>query len=530
MNNYQVVPLQSLPGIQRDGTVYDSENFIDGQNTRFYNNKPRKMGGCKAVNYGTNEIIRNMFAVARDINVDVYLGRANSLSYISLPVDDNVDIQNVDEVERTPTGFVANPENSWSFDLFTSVSDDYPVSQILAQVCPNASSINNSIKGPIYYGPINTDAPLTPIVDSVLGPIQCSGGIVFLSPILVAYGNDGKIQWTDPNATDSLNTWRDSSNAPLQNTIANTKIVYITPIIGASVPTGLFWSLNSLGRITYTPVVTDGAVTYVFASTIIDSNISIISNTCVVSYKQTYFWIGIDQFYMYDGVVQPIPNTMNRNWFFNNVNLKYRNKIFGIVIPEWDEIRWYFTLKDGTENGAFIAYNPVGKFWYDSRNGRSAGIQTNLFPKPLLADSEITTLQTRRGPQDYYLLWEHETGYDKVIGNNSFSIPSHYTHHIMDIFSNQGGQNRLTRSRRLEPDISLIGNMQFSILNMMWAADYYNGNILVDGPYTFDRNTRYVDTASQGRLVALKFESNEIGGFFQGGKTLYDWEVGDVNP
>lgn len=66
--------------------------------------------------------------------------------------------------------------------------------------------------------------------------------------------------------------------------------------------------------------------------------------------------------------------------------------------------------------------------------------------------------------------------------------------------------------------------------NKMWAADYYNGNILVDGPYTFDRNTRYVDTASQGRLVALKFESNEVGGFFQGGKTLYDWEVGDVNP
>jgi hypothetical protein len=36
--------------------------------------------------------------------------------------------------------------------------------------------------------------------------------------------------------------------------------------------------------------------------------------------------------------------------------------------------------------------------------------------------------------------------------------------------------------------------------------------------------------ASQGRQVALKFQSNELGGFFQGGKTLFDWEVGDVQP
>ena len=76
----------------------------------------------------------------------------------------------------------------------------------------------------------------------------------------------------------------------------------------------------------------------------------------------------------------------------------------------------------------------------------------------------------------------------------------------------------------------MIGNMDLWFINMMWAADYINGNAIIDGPYPFNSFTQFVDMASQGRQVALKFQSNELGGFFQGGKTLFDWEVGDVQP
>tara|TARA_R110000868_G_scaffold232562_1_gene486080 strand:+ start:3847 stop:5439 length:1593 start_codon:yes stop_codon:yes gene_type:complete len=530
MNNYKCQVLQSDPGVQRDGTNYDSTNFIDGQWTRFYNNKPRKMGGYKAVNYGTDQIIRSMYSAPLDNDVQIYLGRIESLSYVSLPISGNININLTNEVDRTPTSLDLNPENAWSFDLFTNFTDAYLESQIIAQVCPNASSINNAVEGPIYYGSITNNLPLLPIIDSELGTIQCSGGIVFLSPILVAYGNNGKIQWTDPNAADPLNTWHDSSNNPLENTIANTKIVYGTSIIGASVPTGLFWSLNSLIRVTYSAITTADVTSYVFASTTIDNNISIISNTSVVSYKQTYFWIGTDQFYMFDGVVQTIPNTMNRHWFFNNVNFEQRNKIFGYVNSRYDEIIWYYPTRDSTENNAFIAYNYVGRFWFDSLNGRSTGVSANVLPFPLLADSQSTAITTRRGVENYYLLWQHEIGSDKDISGKLTPILSNYTHHITDICSQPDSQNRLIRNRRVEPNFSMIGNMDLWFINMMWAADYINGNAIIDGPYPFNSFTQFVDMASQGRQVALKFQSNELGGFFQGGKTLFDWEVGDVQP
>jgi hypothetical protein len=531
MSNYQVDPLFSNPGIQRDGTVYDSQYFISGQWTRFYKNKPRKIGGYNAVNYGNNEIIRNMFGAPYGTNLQTYLGRFNSLTYVNLPVNDEINLSLVNEIVRTPTTLVSNIDNAWSFDLYTSYTSLYPTPQIIAQVCPNASSINNTTEGPIYFGSITNSNVLTPITDPTLGIIQCSGGVVFLAPLLVAYGNNGTIIWNDPNAVDSLQTWTDTTGAANTNTIANTKIVAAQSVIGAGVPTGLFWSLNSLSRVTYTAVTSSaGVTTYAFANTPIQDGISIISSNSIVNYQQTYYWVGNDQFWMYDGVCRPLPNTMNRDWFFDNINLNYANKIFGIAIPRYDEIWWYYPSKNSNENDSVIVYNVAGQFWFDTQSTRSCGIRAGVFPKPLMADSASTPITTIRGTQDFFILWEHETGTDKVIGNQTFPILSTYAHHFIDICSQSGSQNRLLRNRRVEVDFNVTGNMSLSVVNLMWPSDYYNGLALTDGPYVFNRQTQFVEMASQGRLVSFSFQSNEIGGFYQGGKTLYDWEIGDVNP
>lgn len=536
MINYICQILSSKPGIQRDGTPYDSDNYIDGQWVRFYNERERKIGGYNCVDYGNTEIIRNMFSVPKDQAIDVYLGRESSVSYCALPIDDDINLGTIFELERTPLGLVIDANNSWSFDLYTSVSNMYPNPQIIGQVCPNASNINNTVNGPIYYGDITNNFRLVKIHDATLmADITCSGGIVFIAPLLVAYGNNGQIQWNNPEATDPLNTWVSTlDSTALTATIANTKIVYGMAIVGAQVPTGLFWSLNSLVKANYTPVTdpTTGSVTYTFSSTPIDTNITIMSASCVVSYQQVSYWIGVDQFYYYDGVVQALPNTMSRDWFFNNVNLKYRNKIFGIAVPRYNEIWWYYPRGDSTENNAAIVYNVFGKFWYDTEINRASGLQTSLFPKPLLSDSLTTPINTRTGTHNYYLLWEHESGTDQVVADAHIPIRSNVTHHFIDMCSQPNNlansQNRLLRNRRIEPNFTMTGDMTLTITNCKYASDYQSPGAEVEGPYIFNSTTQYIDTASQGRQVALTFSSNELGGNYQGGKILYDWEIGDI--
>ena len=533
MKNYVCTPLLSQPGIQRDGTSYDTNYYIDGQWVRFYKGRARSIAGYNAICYGNSTIIRNLYSFSNESFINLYIGRYNTVSYIVLsPTGDN-NIGSITEIFRTPINLNIDDNNSWSFDLFTSTNVTYENAQIIGQVCPNASDINNMVEGNIYYGDVTLNSPLEKITDSNLGDITCSGGIVFVSPILVAYGNNGVIKFSNPLATNPLFTWTyndGSSDVPQTSTIANTKIVYGTPVIGTNTPTALFWSLNSLSRVEFTPATDENGVILngYEATNVKIADCSIISANCVVQYKQTFFWIGTDQFYMYDGVVRPIPNTMNRRYFFDNVNLVYRNKIFGIVIPAYDEIWWFYPSKNSTENDSVIIFNVSEGFWFDSKINRSAGVAASLFPYPILADSETTVIQTRGGSSNNYLIWQHEIGTDKVIANTVTAIPKSVSHHIMDFCTQEGGQNRFLRNRRIEPDFIMTGNMELTITNLNYASDIRNGNALSEGPLTFNQNTQYIDFSTQGRLTFITYTSNAIGGSFQGGKTLYDWEIGDV--
>jgi len=78
MKNYITRPLLSKPGIQRDGTNFASDSYIDGQWCRFYMGRPRKIGGYKLIDIGNKEIIRSLFGVPKPNSIDTYLGRESS--------------------------------------------------------------------------------------------------------------------------------------------------------------------------------------------------------------------------------------------------------------------------------------------------------------------------------------------------------------------------------------------------------------------------------------------------------------------
>ena len=533
--------LYSQPGIQRDGTPYDGALFIAGQWTRFYKGKPRKIGGYRALDYGTLNPIRSLLDVPNGPIVDIYIGRSDSLTYVQLPQDNASAVTVVNEIDRTPIGYIPDSNNFWSTAVYTATTamTAYEKGAIVALVSPNVSDINNQrlpndTTSNLYYGSLTDNAPFVEVVDKSdpdnITPVQATGGVVFVAPLLIVYGNNGQIFWNNPNVEDPLNTWSTGTGSDaVKNsaTVANTKIVNAFPVIGSQSPTVLFWSLNQLVRATYVPITDQsGVTTYSFSNAPIDK-ISILAANSVVSYQQTFFWIGTDNFYMYDGVVRVIPNTTNLQWFFDNVNLSQRNKICSIVIPQYGEIWWFFPLGDSLENNHAIIYNVNGQYWYDTAISRSAALQANLYPKPLMADNVPTQINTRIGPVSGCILWEHEVGYDKVINSQNYPIAASYSHHIIDICSQESGQNALIRTRRFDPDIKMTGEMSISVTNLMYPNDLNNGRALVQGPYKFNNQTQYIDFDVQGRLIYLSFESNTVGGFFQGGKSLYEWNVGD---
>lgn len=516
MKNYITRPLISKPGIQRDGTPYASQSYIDGQWCRFYMGRPRKIGGYILIDIGNNEIIRSLFAVPKPNSIDAYLGRSSSLSY------NNFDFNGIGsgEIDRTPVTYVPNINNVWDMDLFTTTVPTL-TSYLVTSAIPNGDDISNIINGNLYYGNINDSLPLVQIFDTDSNPVQVSGGIVFSSPVMVAYGNDGFMQWS--NAGD-ITTWD-----PINNIIIdNTKIIQIYRTRGGTAPQLLAWTLGSLLNLTYVPGDSSGT----FAVSTIQDNITVMSPNSIIQYNQQFFWVGIDQFYFFNGIVQRLDNSMSTDWFFQNINLQQRSKVWGMVIPRYKELWWFYPRGEGQiECNACIIYNTELNVWYDSFITRASGLSTSIFPLPLMADSIKQPVPSGRGFVNNYGLWMHEYGIDQNIVGINYAIDSFVETHMMTIFDENPQNNRLIRTRRIEPDFAQIGDMSITVNNRMFPSDSLaNGQIIQEGPITFNPDTQKIDLSSQGRLVSYVFRSNVVGGSYQAGQTLLDYEIGDEKP
>lgn len=216
--------------------------------------------------------------------------------------------------------------------------------------------------------------------------VSVSGGVVSLHPYVFVYGNDGLIRNC---AAGNIDDWV-SADANEVN-VATGKIVQGLPVRGGSnAPSGLFWSLDSLVRVSYAPtniVVGGTTVTQYWRYDVVTSQSSILSSQGVIEYDGVYFWCGTDRFLLYNGVVKEIPNPMNQNWFFDNLNYTQRQKVFATKVPRFGEIWWFYPRGNSEECNDAVIYNIRENTWYDLGQAlgarRSAGYFSQVFRFPV---------------------------------------------------------------------------------------------------------------------------------------------------
>jgi hypothetical protein len=575
----KVTTLAIKPGIQRDGTQFASDTFVDGEWVRFQRGLPRKMGGYNGIFLNASGISRGMTMTSTNGLNYVISGYSAGLEQWSTDNDDGVGFG------PTPytftSGFSSNANNLWQFDIGYD-STGGAQNQLIAHPGQNLKAIDSTVNTRVLYGafpgstlaPVGvftaagttnstttftlttantavgagqtitgTGIPAGTTVVSVVGTavtmsaaatasasitatfdnnISVSGGVVMLHPYLFVYGNNGLIQNC---AAGDFNNWTSSdANA---NNVSTGKIVKGLPLRGGTTsPSGLFWSLDSVIRVSYSPT-TVGSLTYYWRYDLLTSQTSIMSSQCVIEYDGIFYWCGVDRFMMYNGVVQEIQNTMNQNYFFDNLNYAQRQKVWCTKVPRWGEIWWFYPKGDATECTDAIVYNVREKTWYDAGQSpaaaRSAGTFSEVFRKPIWAGNVANSAGK-------YTLWQHETGTNEVYLTNVNAIKSSFeTCNLGLVTGGPGnpqlvGDNLWTRIERLEPDFIQNGAMNLYVTGKGYADD----TDIISDPYTFDSTTLKIDMREQRRELRLKFVSNCQNGDYQMGKILMSIDGGDV--
>jgi hypothetical protein len=216
--------------------------------------------------------------------------------------------------------------------------------------------------------------------------VSVSGGVVVLHPYIFVYGNNGLIRnCSAGNAEDWVSADANEVN------VASGKIVKGLPVRGGSnSPSGLFWSLDGLIRVSY--IGGAGTPPQFWRYDLISSQSSILSSQSVIEYDGIYYWCGTDRFLMYNGVVKEIPNTMNQNYFFDNLNYSQRQKVWVTKVPRYGEIWWFYPRGDSTECNDAIIFNTRENTWYDAGTAvgarRSAGYFSQVISYPIMAGWE----------------------------------------------------------------------------------------------------------------------------------------------
>jgi hypothetical protein len=579
----EVYNLNIQTGIQRDGTLFDAPCYVDGHWVRFQRGRPRKIWGYKGIFLNAPGITRGMIMQSQTGENYLYAGYSNSLQYWQTDDDDGV---GSGPYAITLNNFTSNADNLWQFDISYNSGGSGALT-LIAHPGQNLTHIDSAVNTPVLYGsfpggsmskvgvftatgtatgttitiptqnyligvgqtvtgtgiPAGTTVTFVTVVTSptaqtvvtlsasVTGSptsftfdnnIAVSGGCVMLYPYLFVYGNNGLLQ---NNSAGDLTNWVGAdANA---NNVSSTKIVKGLPVRGGTTaPAGLFWALDSLIRVVYNPTAV-GTSTIYWTYDIITTQTSILSSSCVIEYDGIYFWIGVDRFLAYNGVVQEVMNDMNMNYFFDNLNYTQRQKVWATKIPRWGEIWWFYPKGEAIECTDALIYNTREKKWYDAGEAlgaqRSSGVFSEVFRYPVFAGNLANDAGT-------YTVWQHEIGVDEIYLSNVNAIESYFeTNSLGWVTGGPGagpiikGLNRWIRVDRIEPDFIQTGAMAITVTGKSYANDEDD----VSDPYVFYPDTPKVDMREQRREMRLRFTSNVSGGDYQLGNVIVSADIGD---
>jgi hypothetical protein len=460
-----VYTLGVQPGIKRDGTVFETREYSDGEWCRFQRGVPKKMGGYREL-FGTfNGIARGMIANPYNGVNYIFTGNANGIDVFTTgitygigsgpfnaiikpgysqfaistivgatfkvatdlttvftagtkvifnqttPVQYVVSSSSYTSPDTTvtltaaisgaPTSvwlydykFAANTKNLWQFDFQYSPAGG--ALKVLAHPGLNLENIDNGIQTQVLLGDILPNSSgewtFTGLADTggqnpTYQAVAIDGGVCVLYPYVFVYGSNGFISNNHVSSTYDQQTVTDWNGATAnQVNMSSSKVVKGAPVRGGTnSPSGIFWATDSLIRVSFT-----GAAPLYWRYDIVSSQISVMSSSCFVEMEGTFFWMGVDRFYQYNGQVSVLPNDKNVNWLFDNINFEQRQKVWATKVPRYNEIWFFYPRGTATECTDAIIYNVKDKIWYDAGSAvgaqRSCGYTTEIFPTPIWCD------------------------------------------------------------------------------------------------------------------------------------------------
>jgi hypothetical protein len=232
----------------------------------------------------------------------------------------------------------------------------------------------------------------------------------------------------------------------------------------------------------------------------VGEQVRIMGPNCVVEVDGTIFFMGRDNFFVYDGG-KPVPIPCDIwTYVFEDVNRSQASKFYAWVNTAFSEVWFHYAREGSNENDRVAIFNYEQKVWYYNTLARESGHPLGAFDYPyaFLGGS----------------LYLHENGVND--GFDDVALTSFIESFFAEI--EQGAYNMLVHD--YEPDMrDLEGtlNLTLTAKERPNSIDTTQVGPAEDPALAMDLLTEIVHPRIRGGLLSLRMESDQVDDFWRAG-------------
>ena len=269
----------------------------------------------------------------------------------------------------------------------------------------------------------------------------------------------------------------------------------------------------------------------VFGLQLLSSDTNIMGANAYASVNNNMYWMGTDNFFMYDGRVNVLKCPLLR-YVFEDINREQSQLIYGGTNKEFNEVIWFYAsggVAPSLVIDRYVVYNYRDDIWYYGQLNRTTWVDAGISRHPLATSGGY--------------IYSHENGPNngQPLGAAPLAISSYIESAFMDIA--EGEQFMLTK--RVIPDVDftasetinpVTGVTLIPAVDMAVAVSKFPGAAtattdvagttltrnVITATSTIDQYTDQVFIRARGRQLSFKISSNTVGTQWQLGDTRVD--------
>jgi len=235
----------------------------------------------------------------------------------------------------------------------------------------------------------------------------------------------------------------------------------------------------------------------------IASGLSVSGPNCAVSANDVVYWMGLGEFYLYDGTVRVIPCPIKEYVFDRTYDKSRRDLVFAAHNSSFSEIWWTYPCTISGDCTRYAVYNYLQDLWYYGTLPRSAWVDRGTSLNPLAA-----------GLDGY--VYSHEVGVDD--GSQDPAAPINAF--IQSAPTDLGDGEQFMFVTRMIPDLTFRNSTNSPMATLtLTAQNFPGGAYFGDQPSPVARSatvpveqfTEQTFVRLRGRAMALRIESNKKG-------------------